>query len=104
MHCTNKWYGGKVRKSKNVDDNPFHEASPPNVFIGGPAGISPGFPLQPKADPSEALWRKKHAGMTDFEKLRNRTQEIIGLIKARPDLNEQIGPSGRKQSRANYVR
>jgi hypothetical protein len=22
-------------------------------------------PLQPEADPSEALWRKKHAGMTD---------------------------------------
>ena len=25
-----------------------------------------GFPLQPEADPSEALWRKKHAGMTDL--------------------------------------
>ena len=42
------------------------KASPPNVFIGGPVPNAPGFPLQPEADPSEAQWRKKHAGMTDF--------------------------------------
>ncbi len=34
-------------------------------WVGGPVRNSPGFPLQPEADPSEALWRKKHAGMTD---------------------------------------
>jgi hypothetical protein len=26
-----------------------------------------GFSLQPKADPSEALWRKKNAGMTNAQ-------------------------------------
>jgi len=34
-------------------------------WSGGPVRNSSGFPLQSKADPSEALWRKKHAGMTD---------------------------------------
>jgi hypothetical protein len=35
-------------------------------WVVGPDPDSPGFPLQPEADPSEALWRKKHAGMTDL--------------------------------------
>ena len=35
-----------------------------------------GFPLQPEADPSEALWRKKHAGMTDFRKVRIRRSKL----------------------------
>jgi hypothetical protein len=54
-------------------------------WVGGPAGISPGFPLQPKADPSEALWRKKHAGMTISKKsmrfLLRRVQRIRPRIR-----------------------
>jgi hypothetical protein len=49
---------------------PIHIAADGNeltrieVRVRGPLA---GFPLQPEADPSEALWRKKHAGMMDFE-------------------------------------
>jgi hypothetical protein len=40
-------------------------------------------PLQPKADPSEALWRKKYAGMTDFDRLGRGILSKLGKLNRR---------------------
>jgi hypothetical protein len=51
------------------------QARHPRMFLSGvQPEISPGFPLQPEADPAEDLWRKKHGGMTDFRKRKSMQQ------------------------------
>ena len=79
------------------------QVSPPNVLIGGPACLCaprrqvrnwPGFPLQPEADPSEALWRKKHAGMTDSGTATDHSkQQATGNSRQR-DSNVKAPPFG----------
>src|SRR5262249_60733992 len=50
----------------------FLQTPPPPKFFNGVLSPPPPpvFPLQPEADPSEALWRKRHARMTDFGTVR----------------------------------
>ena len=77
-----------IKKIKSIP-----KSSPPNGFIGGPARTPSGFPLQPEADPSEALWRKKHAGMTDFRKvqiLRSKLRKFTFSFDA-PDTPSRMG-------------
>src|SRR5262245_38608178 len=62
----NNYTRSKLRGFKTIGENVSLGNVTPNVSIGGPVRIFPRFPLQPEADPSEALWRKMHAGMTDL--------------------------------------
>jgi hypothetical protein len=57
-----EWVGGSSHGSSQHDPE-LTECSESRL-VASP--IEP--PLQPKADPSETLWRKKYAGMTDFDR------------------------------------
>jgi hypothetical protein len=41
------------RVLENSDEKLIPEASPPNVFIGGPVPVSPGFPIEAFGNDSE---------------------------------------------------